>query len=244
MKITAAQTKALRLIHDNPRQVVAWLSGENGFLTIHRNTEKGLHRRGLVETVKIGTNNRTAGDERAEYDVTVWALTAAGYEALGVKAPAVQERREELAAARLSVLAEASTGTQYRAAGIEENVETTLAEYGIEVTATAKWGNIRHDIADYTACTADQDDAATLTALYEAIAALDETELDAYRSGERDALPAEITARVRHDLGPCGEVLLPLPARFRNAYEVELADAHNEADSALYRQVCHHVTSG
>ncbi|TLQ38852.1 hypothetical protein [Streptomyces marianii] len=161
-----------------------------------------------------------------------------------ITAAQTKTRREEFATARLSLLAEASTSTQYRAAGIEENVETTLADYGIEVTAAAKWGNIRHHIADYAACTADQDDAETLTALYEAVAALDEAELDAYRSGERDALPAEITARVRHDLGPCGEVLLPLPARFRKAYETELADVHHEADSALYRQVCHHVTSG
>ncbi|MGW2456773.1 hypothetical protein ACWCTA_36420 [Streptomyces sp. NPDC001704] len=137
MNLTDAQTKALRLILDNPRQVVAWLRGETGFLKIHGNTENRLHSLGLVEAVKIGTNTRTVGTERVEYDVTVWTLTPAGYEALGVEAPAAEE-----------------------------------------TPATEE------------------------------------------------------------------EVLLPLPARFRTAYEAELADTHADADSAPYRQVWHHVTNG
>lgn len=137
LKITDAQTKALRLILDNPRGVVAWLRGETGFLKIHGNTENRLYSLGLVEAVKIGTNTRAVGTERVEYDVTVWALTPAGYEALGVEAPAAQD--------------------------------TPAAEE---------------------------------------------------------------------------EVLLPLPERFRAAYEAELAETHADADSAPYRQVWQHVTSG
>ncbi|GHH56162.1 hypothetical protein [Streptomyces candidus] len=138
MKLTDAQTKALRLILDNPRGVVAWLRGETGFLKIHGNTENRLHSLGLVEAVKIGTNTRAVGTERVEYDITVWTLTPAGYEALGVEAPAAQK----------------------------------------------------------------------------APAAAED------------------------------EVLLPLPRRFRAAYEAELAETHADADSAPYRQVWQHVTSG
>ncbi|MFF8464861.1 hypothetical protein ACF071_29455 [Streptomyces albidoflavus] len=137
MKLTDAQTKALRLILDNPRQVVAWLRGETGFLKIHGNTENRLHSLGLVEAVTIGTNTRVVGTERVEYDVTVWTLAPAGYEALGVEVPAAEE-----------------------------------------------------------------------------IPAAEE------------------------------EVLLPLPERFRAAYEAELAETHADADSAPYRQVWHHVTNG
>ncbi|MEU6467467.1 hypothetical protein [Streptomyces sp. NPDC046976] len=137
MKITTAQTSALRLILDNPRRVVAWLRSEAGFLKIHGNTEKRLHALGLVEAVKIGENTRTVGTERVVYDVTVWALTAAGYEILSETAPTPHE--------------------------------TPAAEE---------------------------------------------------------------------------EVLLPLPDRFRAAYETELAETHTDADSAPYRQVWHHVTSG
>lgn len=140
MKITAAQTKALRLILDNPRRVVAWLRGEAGFLKIHGNTENALHGHGLIEAVKIGTAFRTVGTERVEYDVTVWTLTPAGYEALGEEVP-TEEAAEEIPAA-------------------EE------------------------------------------------------------------------------------EILLPLPERFRKAYEAELADTHIDADSAPYRQVYAHVMSG
>ncbi|MER8039385.1 hypothetical protein [Streptomyces hydrogenans] len=86
MKLSPAQTKALRLILDNPRRVVAWLRGETGFLTLHGNTERSLHKAGLLKAVKVGTGTRTAGTERAEYDVTVWELTPAGYEALGEQA--------------------------------------------------------------------------------------------------------------------------------------------------------------
>ncbi|MGW5336206.1 hypothetical protein [Streptomyces bauhiniae] len=91
MKITDAQTAALRLILDNPRRVVAWLRGEAGFLKIHGNTERRLDALGLVEAVTVGTNTRTVGKERIEYDVTVWSLTPAGYEALGEELPAAEE---------------------------------------------------------------------------------------------------------------------------------------------------------
>ncbi|MGA4980028.1 hypothetical protein [Streptomyces cinereoruber] len=88
MKLSPAQTKALRLVLDNPRRVVAWLRGEAGFLALHGNTERSLHRAGLIKAVKVGTGTRTAGTESIEYDVTVWELTPAGYEALGEQAPA------------------------------------------------------------------------------------------------------------------------------------------------------------
>ncbi|MFH9735863.1 hypothetical protein [Streptomyces sp. NPDC017260] len=40
------------------------------------------------------------------------------------------------------------------------------------------------------------------------------------------------------------EIPLPLPERFRKAYEAELGNLHQEADSAPFRQVWQHVTSG
>ena len=103
-----------------------------------------------------------------------------------------ETRREELAAIRLRMLDEASTGTQYRAEAIEQNVETLLTDDGVKITAVAKWENVGNHIADYAACTTDQDDAEKLLALYQAVATLDAADLDAYSRHGRDALTADL----------------------------------------------------
>ncbi|MFB7012313.1 MULTISPECIES: hypothetical protein [unclassified Streptomyces] len=89
MKLTAPQTAALRLIHETPGRVAARVNGASGcwigFRTLHHRTEARLVELALVETAP-DTITTKDGNE-----VPVLRLTAAGYEALGIKAPAADE---------------------------------------------------------------------------------------------------------------------------------------------------------
>ncbi|GGU49838.1 hypothetical protein [Streptomyces violascens] len=87
-KLTDRQETALRLVLDNPGRVVAYLRGERDYLTINGNTEGSLQTRGLIHAVHAATGTRTLGRTVHTYDITVWELTPAGYEALGIEDPA------------------------------------------------------------------------------------------------------------------------------------------------------------
>lgn len=82
LKLTAAQTKALKLIADNPGRVIALMRGESGYLTVNGNTETRLQGLGLVTPVKVATKTRRIGAETVEYNVCVWELTEKGRQAL------------------------------------------------------------------------------------------------------------------------------------------------------------------
>lgn len=92
MKISKAQEKALRLIKENPGNVVAYqrLSGLD-MLRINGNTENSILRAGLAATRKVALKRpvyfRHQGDSHAVNSVEVWELTDAGREALGSPEP-------------------------------------------------------------------------------------------------------------------------------------------------------------
>ncbi|MCX5426100.1 hypothetical protein [Streptomyces sp. NBC_00078] len=89
MKLTAPQTAALRLIHDTPGRVAARVNGASGcwigFRTLHHRTEARLVELSLVETAPDAITTKDGNE------VPVLRLTAAGYEALGITAPAADE---------------------------------------------------------------------------------------------------------------------------------------------------------
>ncbi|MEV7842064.1 hypothetical protein AB0O77_33355 [Streptomyces albidoflavus] len=82
MKLTAPQLAALQVIHETPRRVAARVNGSSGcwigFRVLHHRTEARLAALNLIETVPADGG----------LEVPVLRLTAAGYEALGVDAPA------------------------------------------------------------------------------------------------------------------------------------------------------------
>ncbi|MFD4020634.1 hypothetical protein [Streptomyces sindenensis] len=89
MNLTGPQTTALRLIHDTPNRVAARVNGASGcwigFRTLHHRTEARLVELGLVETAPAPAITKDGSR------VPVLRLTAAGYEALGLTAPAADE---------------------------------------------------------------------------------------------------------------------------------------------------------
>ncbi|WP_137235511.1 hypothetical protein [Streptomyces sp. BPSDS2] len=89
MKLTAPQTGALHLIHETPGRVAARVNGSSGcwigFRTLHHRTEARLVELRLVETAPAPVITQDGNK------VPVLRLTAAGYEALGIKAPAAEE---------------------------------------------------------------------------------------------------------------------------------------------------------
>lgn len=94
-KLTAAQTKALQTVADNPGAVVAWLRGENDYMKINGNTETNLFRAGLITEVYRETRVRSYG---SEYRLGTWEITDAGREALGAEVPQEEAPKKEATA--------------------------------------------------------------------------------------------------------------------------------------------------
>ena len=90
MRLTKSQDAALRTAHANPNKVAAWLRGEKNLLTINGNVECSLVKLGLIEASVIGRGSRKVAGKVCTYDVTVWELTTAGREALGIEPEPVQ----------------------------------------------------------------------------------------------------------------------------------------------------------
>ncbi|WP_331720096.1 hypothetical protein OG762_51610 (plasmid) [Streptomyces sp. NBC_01136] len=142
MKLTAAQTAALRLVLDSPDRIAARVETPTeadrvNFRRLHHRTEARLVELGLVEVNTVTATDRDTSGMTTEYEIPALRLTTAGYEALGVEAPAA------------------------------------------------------------------------------------------------DAEPMPPAAE--------DEIALPLPKRFRTAYEAELGDVHRDTESATYRRVWDHV---
>jgi hypothetical protein len=78
---TAAQRKAMQLIADNPRRVVAWnrTAATAHMLQINGNVERSLLHAGLARTVVLATHTNEHGDE---WSTKAWELTEAGVRAL------------------------------------------------------------------------------------------------------------------------------------------------------------------
>jgi len=91
MKLTANQTAALTTVAQNPGQVVAFNRTVKDMIRINGNTENGLARLGLIETVAVG--ERTY--QGHAFTLRAWKLTAAGKAALGLtEADAFEQMRE------------------------------------------------------------------------------------------------------------------------------------------------------
>jgi hypothetical protein len=86
MKLSAAQTKALQTIAENPGNVVATLrlSQLKHMVKINGNVETTLDRAGLIEEVHTG---RTVTHSGGTCKVNTWELTTAGRVAIGQTTP-------------------------------------------------------------------------------------------------------------------------------------------------------------
>lgn len=83
MTVTAAQTKALSLVADNPGRVLA-VQRVEGWLRINGNTERQLATLGLIaKSGPVAQRTMKVGSDTFTYDLCAWNITPAGIAALG-----------------------------------------------------------------------------------------------------------------------------------------------------------------